>query len=329
MNELFYSKLIQNLPVGYSFHEIILDETGNPCDYSFIEVNSLFEEYTGLTREDVIGKTVLEVLPGIAKSEFNWIEYYGEIALNNKTGNFTQYSEPLKRSYKVSVFSPEKLFFVVLFSDFSQELKAEEEVKESARIFRNSIKEAPVPIMIHADDGEVIGISNTWTEISGYSHQDIPTIGEWTKKAYGTKQEELISFIENLYHLKTKQHDGEFEIKAKNGETYLWDFYSTYLGTLPDNRKMAMSVALDITERNKLKNDLMAQKLLSEITLLSVGDGIITTDKEGNITLINSVTETLTGWNNIDAIGKNIEEVFNIYNERTGEKSENIVKILT
>lgn len=54
------------------------------------------------------------------------------------------------------------------------------------------------------------------------------------------------------------------------------------------------------------------------ITLHSIGDGVIATDIHGRISRMNSISEKLTGWELTEAIGKPIEEVFNIINEKTG-----------
>lgn len=62
------------------------------------------------------------------------------------------------------------------------------------------------------------------------------------------------------------------------------------------------------------------------VTLMSVGDGVIVTDKFGFIQLINPVAEALTGWNNAKAKGKPLGKVFRIINEDTQEKVENPVE---
>jgi diguanylate cyclase (GGDEF)-like protein/PAS domain S-box-containing protein len=54
------------------------------------------------------------------------------------------------------------------------------------------------------------------------------------------------------------------------------------------------------------------------ITLQSIGDGVVATDIQGRISRMNSISEKLTGWKLTEAIGKPIEEVFNIINEKTG-----------
>jgi len=80
---------------------------------------------------------------------------------------------------------------------------------------------------------------------------------------------------------------------------------------------------------NMLKDKILAQnELINEkeklfVTIRSIGDGLITTDKNGNIDLINTVAEKLTGWSNEEAKGKPLTEVFNIIDEKTKEQVEN------
>ncbi|MDP2753669.1 MAG: response regulator [Nitrospirota bacterium] len=61
------------------------------------------------------------------------------------------------------------------------------------------------------------------------------------------------------------------------------------------------------------------------VTLCSIGDGVIATDTEGKILLINKVAEELTGWNKEDAVGKPCSEVFHIINEKTRKIPEDPV----
>ncbi|WP_246523586.1 PAS domain S-box protein [Gemmata palustris] len=58
-------------------------------------------------------------------------------------------------------------------------------------------------------------------------------------------------------------------------------------------------------------------------TLASIGDAVIATDLAGNVTLLNSVAEALTGWQNDDAVGRPLTEVFRIVNESTREPVDN------
>ncbi len=87
-----------------------------------------------------------------------------------------------------------------------------------------------------------------------------------------------------------------------------------------------LGITRDITEKKKAEEAIAAEKERLAVTLRSIGDGVIVTDIEGNITLINKVSEQLTGWTNEEALGKPLAEVFNIINETTKEKCENPVE---
>jgi len=75
-----------------------------------------------------------------------------------------------------------------------------------------------------------------------------------------------------------------------------------------------------------LRESLAAEKERIAVTLRSIGDGVITTDTEGNVTLMNRVAEKLTGWTEEEAVGKQLTEIFKIINERNREKLDNPVK---
>ena len=76
------------------------------------------------------------------------------------------------------------------------------------------------------------------------------------------------------------------------------------------------SMLSSLTEK---ESELFAEKERAEVTLKSIGDGVITTNKAGEITYINPVSEHLTGWSNNTAVGQPIQNVFKIYHELSME----------
>ncbi|NKE73787.1 PAS domain S-box protein [Candidatus Manganitrophus noduliformans] len=76
-------------------------------------------------------------------------------------------------------------------------------------------------------------------------------------------------------------------------------------------------------ERKRAEEALAAEKERLAVTLRSIGDGVITTDVEGRILLINKVAEILTGWSQEEARGRPLEEVFHVIEEKTGRPIEN------
>lgn len=82
---------------------------------------------------------------------------------------------------------------------------------------------------------------------------------------------------------------------------------------------------LEIQERTKAEKALAAEQERLAVTLRSIGDGVITTDINGNIVLINKIAEKLTGWNHEQAEGMPLTKVFHIINEETGRRCDNPV----
>jgi PAS domain S-box-containing protein len=71
----------------------------------------------------------------------------------------------------------------------------------------------------------------------------------------------------------------------------------------------------EINERTRAERALAAERQRLEVTLRSIGDGVVTTDTAGLVVSLNSVGETLTGWKEADAVTRPIQEVFHIVNE--------------
>jgi PAS domain S-box-containing protein len=74
---------------------------------------------------------------------------------------------------------------------------------------------------------------------------------------------------------------------------------------------------LDITEMNHALQALRVSQERFSTTLSSIGDAVLATDLNGNITFMNRVCEDLTGWSMEDAINRPVHEIFNIINENT------------
>ncbi|MCR4422533.1 MAG: PAS domain S-box protein [Exilispira sp.] len=119
MDIQIYKNIFDKSPLGYALHKIIIDEKGIPIDYQFLDVNIAFERMTGLKISEIIGKTLKQVLPNIVNDSFDWIKAYGQIALNGTEMEFEQYSETLKKYYKIYVYSPEKYYFIITFIDIT------------------------------------------------------------------------------------------------------------------------------------------------------------------------------------------------------------------
>lgn len=125
--EADYKNLFEQMLDGFAYHEIILDKSGKPVDYRFLSVNPSFESLTGFKGEDIVGKSVLQIMPSTEKS---WIERYGEVAVSRKSISFREYSDELKKHFDVVAFSPQKNKFACMFRDVTEKVKSEKALIE-------------------------------------------------------------------------------------------------------------------------------------------------------------------------------------------------------
>ncbi len=147
-----YRLLFENVMNGFALHEIVLNDEGNPVDYVFLEVNDAFEQMTGLERENVLGKKVTEVIPGIENDPAGWISKYGEVALTGREVRFEQKSQAIDKWYSVLAFSPQESRFATIFEDITERKEAEQEIANLSRF----PTENPNPVLRVQNDGQVI-----------------------------------------------------------------------------------------------------------------------------------------------------------------------------
>lgn len=140
---------------------------------------------------------------------------------------------------------------------------AEEELIVSNRLLEQKSKEletifneAPDPMAIHDEDGNVLMINKALEEKTGYSFEEIETIDKWFTKVAPTALGERKEYIKNLYLIEQKTDEGEFEITTKSGEVLIWSFSSGPLKTTEDGKRVLITSAKDITEL-KRKDELI------------------------------------------------------------------------
>ena len=160
--------LITKMAGAFAFHKIITNEKNIPVDYEFIEVNDVFEQMTGLKRDQIIGKKVTEVLPGIEKDPTDWIGKYGNVALTGKDMKFESFSSDLRKWYSVSAYSPVGGYFAVIFDDITERKKAEKELLESRKNLQEAQRLAHIGSWQWTLATDTVKWSDELYNISGY-----------------------------------------------------------------------------------------------------------------------------------------------------------------
>jgi PAS domain S-box-containing protein len=126
-----YRVLFREMLNGFALHDIILGPKGDPVNYRFVDVNPAFERMTGLKRQAIIGKTVLEIMPG---TERQWIETYGRVALTGKPVFFENFSSELDKYFEVTSFRPAPNQFACIFSDITERKRTEQVLQNTQKL---------------------------------------------------------------------------------------------------------------------------------------------------------------------------------------------------
>ena len=308
--------LVEEMQQGLALHEIICDGAGRPVDYRFLSVNPAYERLTGLSRHQLIGRSVREVLPD---TEPQWIKRFGRVALTGESAQFEDYSAALDRHFRVHAYRPRDRQFAVLVEDITQQRRAAELIRESERKYRFLVDNISDVVWTMDLDLNTTYVSPAIEKLTG----DSPEV--YLKRTLEEKHPpESLRIIReqlrrSLGESGTSGDDsaawtGSLEIGhyTAGGEILWLEVQVSFIRDEADRPVGILGVARDITERKAMAERLYIEKEQFRTTLLSVGDGIIATDTSGRITVMNPIAEGLTGWSQTGAAGRDLEEVFAI-----------------
>jgi PAS domain S-box-containing protein len=160
-SEEHYRFLFENMLNGFAYCKMLF-ENGQPRDYIYLNVNRAFETLTGL--QDVVGKWVSEVIPGIREANPEVFAIYGRVALTGEPESFEIYIHPLKKWFAATAYSPEKEYFVSVFDDITERKQAEEALRQSEQNLRYLASQ-----LLHAQERERIRIAHELHDDLGQS----------------------------------------------------------------------------------------------------------------------------------------------------------------
>jgi diguanylate cyclase (GGDEF)-like protein/PAS domain S-box-containing protein len=174
-------------------------------------------------------------------------------------------------------------------------------------------------------DGESkrIKLSRRWKVMLGYDPDDENVVLDWYNLVHPDDIARVQSAMRQHLEGKTPFFESVHRMRHQSGD-WRW-MKSRAKGVVDDNGRLLrlLGVEVDITERKLYEDALFREKESAQITLQSIGDGVITTDAACNVEYINPVAEELTGWKVDDASGRPIDEIFRGFHEETCEPLEN------
>lgn len=185
-----------------------------------------------------------------------------------------------------------------------------ESTRASEEKLRLALAYAPLPIVIHAEGGEILQLSQTWTELTGYTIEDIPTIADWIQKAYEIEDRQNTRLIiDRLYEIDERIEEGEFKILTRDGVTRIWDFSSAPLGKLRDGRRLVISIAKDVTKSRQAEIALQLSENLFRNTFEQAAVGIAHVAPDGKWLRVNQKLCEIVGYTKQELLSTYFQDI--------------------
>jgi PAS domain S-box-containing protein len=258
-SEKRYRTLIAKMINGFALHEIICDESGQPRDYRFLEVNSAFEKMTGLKAEETVGKSVLKILP---RTESYWIDNFGKVALTGGSVQIEKYSREFDKYFEVLAYSTQKGQFATVFTDRTDQRKA----KEALQLTQFAIDRSSDASFWMTSDAHFIYVNDAACRALGYSREEllVMTLHDIDP---GIPQKVWFDLWSDL------KRRGSFTVESnhrtKDGRIFPVETVVNFV-KFGDNEYNCAFVR-DITERKKMQDELLRAQKLESIGILAGG----------------------------------------------------------
>jgi diguanylate cyclase (GGDEF)-like protein/PAS domain S-box-containing protein len=165
--------------------------------------------------------------------------------------------------------------------------------------------------------------SPRWKAMLGFAEDDVITSPDWHRMVHPEDLVRVSAAMRDHIAGKTPMFESVHRLKHTDGE-WRWVIGRARARVDEQGRlRRLIGVELDITERKLYEEALFREKESAQITLQSIGDGVITCDAHGRVEYLNPVAEELTGWRLEDSLGRTIDEIFRAFHEETCEPLEN------
>lgn len=190
------------------------------------------------------------------------------------------------------------------------------------------IDASPLGIIIADCDGRCVYTNAAYQNISGLT-ADRSSGDHWIVALHPEDREAMLAAWEDSRPAQAS-FQREVRVQRQDGSVRWARWHIAALREGGPEHVGYVHTVEDITESKEAAEALRAaeealleQSERAQVTLDSIGDAVLTTDRLGNVTYLNRVAERLTGWSHEDAMGRPLPEVFDIVDGETRRPAAN------
>lgn len=138
-------------------------------------------------------------------------------------------------------------YFVIVVEDITARKAAEEDLRKSEERFRSGLVHSPLPVLLYDDREQIVALSQSWLEESGYGKEELACLRDWTTRANTDRSEEALASFRRVIATEPEVERVETQVRTKDGRERLWSLVNSVLAAQSDGRRLFITVAEDVT----------------------------------------------------------------------------------
>lgn len=190
-----------------------------------------------------------------------------------------------------------------------QETQAQQ--TEQLHFTRQLVDALPLPVFVRSTRGTCLAVNQAWENLFYMrAHEVVGKPMHSNFSVWHGEQNDPLALEESTDFAPA---GNEISLQDPHGKTLAMSYFKAAFTNVDGIEVGSIATLVDITDRKQAQEALMAEKERAEVTLASIGDGVITTDLRGCVDSINEAAQFLTGYTASQATGRALAEVFRLY----------------
>lgn len=203
---------------------------------------------------------------------------------------------------------------VGIIHDISDAKNIESQRDDVQQLWQKVVDNMPIMMFVksEADDFRYIQCNKNFAEFLGRTPEQV--VGHTDAELFN-RPEDTDSFRSRDLSIMASHEAQKFQETAENANGDLCHIQTVKMSLKEANgRSLLIGMSVDITELQNSRDEAQKHEEIFRLTIQSIGDAVLTTDKSGNVQMLNPAAEQLIGLRTEDVKGKPHEEVFRIVN---------------